>query len=397
MLCRRVGTRHLVAVEDAVQSALLAGLESWTKTTPPDNPTAWLFRVASRFLIGELRQTARRARLAERHFLDVAEEAAEPVSNLLSADVNDDLLRLLFVCCDDAIPVESQLMVALKTVCGFDTREIAERLFTTEANVYKRLNRARTRLAEQGRLPSDLAAADLTARLPAVQSVLYLMFTEGYLSSDAASAIRRELCDEARRLTLVLAEHTVCGTAETYALLALMCLHVARLDSRLDAAGHLLLLEEQDRSLWDQDEIARGLSWLERSATGSVFSRYHAEAGIAAEHCLAPTLAATRWERIVACYDLLDRLAPSVVHLLGRALAVAEWRGPEQGLALLNACDPPTGSGNSYLWPAVLADLHRRCGDAVSSARYRQAAVEVAPSHALRVLLERRLGGSALT
>ena len=395
LLCRRVGTRHLVAVEDAVQSALLAGLESWAKTGPPDNPTAWLFRVAFRFLVGELRQDARRGRLTEQHFADATEAAEEPPNIVLTADVGDDLLRMLFVCCDDSIPVESQLVVALKTLCGFDTREIAERLFTTEANVYKRIGRARTRLAELGCLPDDLAAAHLTARLPAVQSILYLMFTEGYLSSDAASAIRRELCDEAKRLGLLLAQHPLGGTPETWALLALMHLHAARTTSRLNGAGDLLLLEEQDRALWDQREIAIGLVWLEKSATGGIFSRYHAEAGIAAEHCLAPTLAETRWYRIVACYDLLGRLAPSAVHVLGRALAVAEWRSPEQGLAMLDELAPPAGIGSSYLWPAVLADLHRRCGHANQSDRYRTAALETAPSKALRDLLERRLGQAA--
>ena len=395
LLCRRVGTRHLAAVEDAVQSALLAGLESWAKTGAPDSPTAWLFRVAFRFLVGELRQDARRGRLAEQHFADATEAAAEPPNIVLTADVGDDLLRMLFVCCDDAIPVESQLVVALKTLCGFDTREIAERLFTTEANVYKRLSRARTRLAELGSLPDDLAAAHLTARLPAVQSILYLMFTEGYLSSDAASAIRRELCDEAMRLGLLLAQHPLGGTPETWALLALMHLHAARMTSRLNGAGVLLLLEEQDRALWDQREIAIGLAWLEKSAAGGIFSRYHAEAGIAAEHCLAPTLAETRWDRIVACYDLLGRLAPSALHVLGRALAVAEWRGPEQGLAMLDELTPPAGIDSSYLWPAVLADLHRRCGHAHQSNLYRSVALGTAPSRALRDLLERRLGHAA--
>jgi RNA polymerase sigma factor (sigma-70 family) len=395
LLCRRVGTRHLVTVEDAVQNALLAGLESWAKAGLPDNPTAWLFRVALRFLIGELRQDARREQLAEQHFANAAEVVEGAPSIFLSADVGDDLLRMLFVCCDDAIPVESQLVVALKTLCGFDTREIAQRLLTTEANVYKRLGRARSRLAELGPLPEDLASALLTARLPAVQSILYLMFTEGYLSSNATSAIRRELCDEAKRLGLLLARHPLGGTPQTCALLALMHLHSARTTSRLSAAGDLLLLQEQDRALWNQREIAVGLAWLEKSASGVAFSRYHAEAGIAAEHCLASTLAATRWDRIVACYNLLDRVAPSAVHVLGRALAVAEWQGPEQGLAMLSELAPPAGIGSSYLWPAVLADLHRRCGHADQSDHYRSVALEAAPSRALRELLERRLGQPA--
>jgi predicted RNA polymerase sigma factor len=240
---------------------------------------------------------------------------------------------MMFVCCDDSIPVESQLAIALRTLCGFDVREIAERLFTTEANVYKRLSRARNRLRELGSLPDDLTGEQFASRLPAVQGILYLLFTEGYLSSQADAAIRRDLCDEAKRLTLILAEHPAGGTPETFALLALMHLHAARMTARQDGSGGLLLLEEQDRGLWDQREIQFGLSWLARSATGSVFSRYHAEAGVAAVHCLAQSFEQTRWDRIVECYELLERVAPSALHTLNRAVAVAEWRGPAAGLA----------------------------------------------------------------
>jgi RNA polymerase sigma-70 factor (ECF subfamily) len=298
---------------------------------------------------------------------------------------------MLFVCCGDTIPIESQLVIALKTLCGFDVREIAERLFTTEANVYKRLGRARSRLRELPLLPDDLEGEQFSSRLPAVQSILYLLFTEGYLSSHAESAIRRELCEEAKRLTLVLAEHPVCGTPETFALLALMHLHSARMTARQDGAGGLLLLEEQDRALFDQQEIQVGLSWLAQSAHGDVFSRYHAEAGIAAEHCLAPSFAETRWDRIVECYALLERLAPSVLHTLNRAVAVAEWRGPVEGLALLEGLEPPSWLTGSYLWGAVLADLHGRCGNDELAQRYRDAALGSAPSAAVKDLLKRRL------
>jgi RNA polymerase sigma-70 factor (ECF subfamily) len=228
-----------------------------------------------------------------------------------------------------------------------------------------------------------------------VQAILYLMFTEGYLSSHADGAIRRELCDEATRLTRVLAEHPVSATPETFALLALMFLHSARMTARQDASGGLLLLEEQDRSLWNQAEIHEGLSWLARSADGDVFSRYHAEAGIAAEHCLAPSFAETRWDRIVECYALLERLAPSPLHTLNRAIATAEWRGPADGLAVLDGLEPPTWLVGSYLWSAVLADLHRRSGHVELAERYRDAALEATPSDAVRRTLERRLSPPA--
>ena len=394
MLSRRVGTCHLETVEDAAQSALLAALESWTMAGLPENPSAWLFRVAQNHLLGDLRRRARRDRLLEQHDPGPAEGTENGRTTLLLGDVADDLLRMLFVCCDESIPVESQLVIALKILCGFDAREIAERLFITESNVYKRLSRARSRLRELPFPPDDLAAEQLSSRLPAVHSILYLLFTEGYLSSHGETAIRQELCDEAKRLTHILAEHPVGATPGTFALLALMHLHSARMTARQDGFGGLLLLEEQDRSLWDRREIQVGLSWLAESARGDAFSRYHAEAGIAAEHCLAPSFEETRWDRIVECYALLERLAPSALHTLNRAVAMAECRGPEEGLAILDGLEPPSWLAGSHLWAAVLADLHRRCGHDEEAQRYREAAIESAPSPAVKDLLRRRFRSS---
>jgi RNA polymerase sigma-70 factor (ECF subfamily) len=390
MLSRRVGVRHLEAIEDAAQSALLAAVESWALGGPPENPSAWLYRVAHNALVEDLRRGARRDRLLEQHQRETPDAVASEPATFMPGELKDDLLRMLFVCCDDAIPVESQLMLALKILCGFDVREVAQRLFISEANAYKRLARGRSRLREAA-ATEDLSMAQLSTRLPAVHGVLYLLFTEGYLSCRVEAAIRRELCEEALRLAHLLGEHPVGETAETSALLALMHLHNARLASRQDASGGLLLLEEQDRALWDPREIQVGLSWLARSAQGDVFSRYHAEAGIAAEHCLAPTLEATRWDRVVACYELLEQLAPSALHGLNRAVAVAEWRGPAEGLALLDGLAPPSWLTGSYLWAAVLADLHRRCGHAALAELHRSTALASAPTAAVRELLLRRL------
>ena len=393
-LSRRMGAQHLEVIEDAVQAALLAALESWPMGGTPDSPSAWLFRVAHNHVIDELRRRARRDRLGEPRGPAMPDPAARHPDPPLAGDMEDDLLRMLFVCCDDAIPVESQLVLALRTLCGFDVREIAERLFTTPANVYKRLARARDRLRERPLVPGDLTQEQLARRLPAVHTILYLLFTEGYLSSHADTAIRRELCDEAKRLCHILVEHPAGSTPETLALLALMHLHAARLTARQDGSGGLLLLEEQDRSLWDQHEIQSGLTWLARSAQGQVFSRYHAEAGIAAEHCLAPSVDETRWDRIVECYALLERLAPSALHTLNRAVAVAQWRGPAEGLAVLEEIAPPSWLEGSHLWAAVLADLHRRCGHHELAERFREAAMQAAPSAQVKELLGRRLGAS---
>ncbi len=391
ILARRGGVRHLEAIEDAVQGALLAAVEGWPRTTIPDNPSAWLHRVAHNQLASELRRETRQGVLGAAHARETHAPSLDAGSVWLSADVRDDLLRMLFVCCDDAIPLESQVVVALKTLCGLGVAEIAERLFLTEANVYKRLGRARTRLRELPLLEVELTVVELAPRVGAVHCVLYTLFTEGHLSWHADGAIRRDLCDEAVRLTTNLAEHPVGATPVTYALLALMHLHQARMPARQDASGGLTLLEEQDRSLWDRAEIAHGLTWLSRAAEGDDFSRYHAEAGIAAEHCLAPSFAETRWDRIVACYELLDRRAPSAIHTLNRAVAVAELRGPEAGLAVLERLEPPSWLMGSYMWSTVLSDLHRRAGHVEVAARCREAALSSAPTEAIRAVLARRL------
>jgi len=396
VLTRRVGVRHLESVEDAVQDALLAALTAWTARGIPDNPSSWLYRVAYNSLIGDLRRRSSRYEILEQ--ADDEFEAGNDLPSAYFADeVADDVLRMLFICCDEAIPRESQLVFALKTLCGFSVSEIAIRLFTSEANVYKRLARARDRLCEIAPEIETPSLEALKSRLPNVQVVLYLLFNEGYLSARAEEAIRREICDEAVRLTTLLAQHTVGAVPQTFALLALMHLHGARLGARRDAMGGLLLLEEQDRALWDREQMQMGAEWLKRSATGEVFSRFHAEAAIAAEHCFALSFAETRWKEIVDLYVMLERIDASPLHTLNRAVAVAEWQGPEAGLAVLDAFAPPAWLTASYLWDAVLSDLHRRAGNLVATQRHRDRALASAPTEAVRNLLRRRLANAAYT
>jgi RNA polymerase sigma-70 factor (ECF subfamily) len=390
-LANKVGVRHVELVEDAVQSALEAALTAWVAKGLPRDPGAWLYRAACNHVVGALRQDAGRLQLLERaaHEMELADESA--AATRFSGEVRDDLLRMLFVCCDDAIPRESRVVLALKTLCGFSTAEIALRLFASEANVHKRLQRARERLRESS---ADLSSPPLDAlrsRLQSVHEVLYLLFNEGYLSARADSAIRRELCDEAIRLATLLAEHPVGAVPETFALLALMHLHCARFAARLDGSGGLLLLEEQDRRRWDTEQMRIGAAWLARSAGGEVFSRYHAEAGIAAEHCFAPSFRATRWKEIADLYAILEHVAPSPLHTMNRAVAVAEWQGASAALAIVDGMAPPKWLEGSYLWEAVLGDLHRRLGHAELFERHRDRALSAAPTAAVRELLRRRL------
>ena len=374
ILSRRFGVARLELCEDAAQTALLQATQSWSSKLP-DEPGAWLYRVAHNYVLDELRREKR----DQRYLAEVQTEYAQQ-------EVREDVLRLLFVCADPAIPPESQLVIALKTLCGFSTEEIALRLFQSEDAVHKRLQRARTRLRQD----AEVQGLD-PGRVGSVLHMLYLLFNEGYSSAQPDRVIRRELCDEALRLALMLKEDPAGALPETDALVAIMCFHAARFDARVDGMGGLLLLEEQDRSRWDRELIQRGLEHLMRSARGETLSRYHAEAGIAAEHCLAASYADTNWEEIVRLYEVLERIAPSPLNVLNRAIALAEWKGPDAGLAAIRAIEPPRWLLGYYLWDATLGELHRRRGDRERALAHTKSALAAAPTNPEKALLERRL------
>ena len=378
-----------------MQGALAIALAEWSANGIPHDRGAWLYRVAKNELLAVLRKDHAHRRILEREAHPEPDLEVEPHTATFAGEVRDELLRMVFVCCHETIPEESRLVLALKTLCGFSIAEIAFRLFTTEANVYKRLARARERLRQVDVDTETPPLESLRSRLPSVHTVIYLLFNEGYLSTHPEHAIRSELCDEAIRLGTLLAGHPVGAAPPTFALLALMHLHAARLAARQDATGGLLLLEEQDRTLWDADHLREGAVWLARSARGDVFTRFHAEAGIAAEHCFAPSFAETRWKEIAELYAMLQRIDPSPIHALNRAVAVAEWQGPEAGLATLDGVVPPRWLDGHYLWDAVIADLHDRAGNAAAAEKHRELALAAAPSISLRQLLHRRLTGGS--
>lgn len=374
ILSRRFGVHRMELCEDAAQTALLQATQSWSSKLP-EEPSAWVYRVAHNYVLDELRRQKR----DERYLTAVQVNYAEQ-------EVQDDVLRLLFVCADPAIPPESQLVLALRTLCGFSIQEIALRLFQSDDAVNKRLQRARTRLREHAELQSIDAE-----RVHNVLHMLYLLFNEGYSSAQPDRVIRRELCDEALRLTLLLKEDPAGALPETDALIALICFHAARFDARVDGMGGLLLLEEQDRSVWDGELIQRGLAHLTRSAHGEHLSRYHAEAGIAAEHCLSPSFAETNWAEIVRLYEVLERIAPSPLNVLNRAIALAEWQGPDAGLEALEALEVPSWLLGYYLWDATLGELHRRRGDRALALAHMKRALAAAPTNPEKALLERRM------
>ena len=386
-LVKTFGPGRLALIEDSVQSALALALTSWSLRGVPERPGAWLTRVARNQVVDHLR----RGRVAER----VAQELPEPAPPCADpahfpSEINDDLLRMLFVCCDEALAPRTQLVLALKVLCGFSVHEIALRLMSSKAAVRKRISRGREQLKTLRPSLESPAQEQLAERLAAVHHVLYLLFNEGYSSAIEDRPVRRDLCEEALRLTRLLAAHPAGDRPTTWALLALMLFHHARVDSRHEG-GQLLLLEEQDRSLWDGAQIRAGLSCLARSGAGTEFSRYHGEAAVLAEHCLAPSYEQTNWAEIVDLYELLERLAPSPLYTLNRAIALAEWKGPEVGLRVLREMTPPGWLARYYLWDAALGELSRRAGALDSAERHLVRALDAAPTRAERERIQRRL------
>ena len=397
LLTRRFGVQHLDAIEDSVQWALMQALDVWSRSDLPDNPSAWLYQVAYRHLISEIRTSQRRHALLEEHSTSDQEASTDELQVPLPGELSDSLLRMLFITCDQSLAIESQLVFTLKSLCGFSIDEISQRLFTTKANIYKRFGRAKNHLKNQTLNLETLTSHDMAKRLTSVHYVLYLVFTEGYLSSHPDNAIRQDLCEEAIRLVKLLIESKVGDQPESYALVALMYFHLSRMNTRQNDTGSLLLLEHQDRTQWNKQQIALGLHYLQLSAQGDKISRYHIEASIAVDHCLSPSFEQTPWQKIADSYELLERVTISPLHRLNRAIATAEWKGPKAGLAVLQSMEIPNWLEKSYLWNAVMADLLFRCGEVNLATPSAKDALNDAPSTSIRELLNKRWGKIGLT
>ena len=386
-----MGIQYIDKIEDAVQWSMAQALGFWRTTDIPQSPSAWLYRVAYRYLLSEIKTAKHRKLLLKEYSELKPNNSYFCEEDVFSNELSDSMLRMLFVTCHCEIPLESQLVFTLKSICGFNIREIAQRLFITEANVYKRFSRAKKILQNQSLALDDFEDSEVIARLPAVHRVLYLVFTEGYLSSNVEMAIRRDLCEEAIRLTKLLAVSKFGDVTNTHALLALMYFHLARINARQDDLGALLLLSQQDRRMWDRGYINLGLDSLNKSVQGENISHYHIEAGIAAAHCIAPSFEQTKWKDIVAAYKLLHNISPSPLHFLNEAIATAEWKSPEEGLAVLQSIEKPAWLTNSYYWYTVKADLLLRSGEITKSLKYAKLAIQLAPNKSIKKLLTKRL------
>jgi RNA polymerase sigma factor (sigma-70 family) len=388
-LTRIFGIERLDQVEDAMQEAMIRALRLWPYQGVPDKPEAWLIQVAKNRILDQLRRASKTTETTDEIEIPIAGEFGAAFAN----EIRDDQLQMIFTCCHPLIPHDGQIALTLKTVGGFSVSEIARAFLAREPSITKTLTRAKQRLREFD-IKLEMPQPDkLASRLESVLKVIYLMFNEGYSALEGEELVRTELCHEAIRLCELLAEHPVTDAPKVHALGALLLFQGARLTARCDAAGELLLLSEQDRSLWDRGMIKRGLYRLRKSAHGDEVSYYHLEAEIASCHTLAASFEATDWPRVLGCYEELLRRRPSPIVALNRIVALAKVEGIEAGLIELNKLSQDRTLWNYYPFFATLGELLREDGRNSEAIGAYQKALSLTSSEPIRRFLVKRITG----
>ena len=393
VLTRIFGIHNLQLVEDTVQETFLKALQVWKYHEAPDNPAAWLMRVARNRTIDLIRR--------EQNFAAISDELAYRLNSdtedtirqfFLDTEIADSQLRMIFTCCHPALNPEDQIALTLKTVSGFGVMEIAHALVSTEATIQKRLYRAREYIRDHTIRFEIPVGSALKERLDAVHTVLYLLFNEGYNSTQEEELIRYDLCAEAMRLCKLLSEHREGSTPTSYSLLSLMCFQASRFNSRIGDDNNIILLEHQDRSKWDRQLIAMGYRYLNLSATGERLSVYHIESAIAAEHCMATDFSSTNWASLLRLYDHLLIHKPIPVVRLNRAIILAQLNEPVAAIGEI--LEIPGLDGllkNHYLYSAVLGDLYWRAGNNPEARRHLSNACLLTNSLPEKKLLQEKL------
>lgn len=391
VLTRIFGFEHIEIAEDIVQDTFIKALKEWSYHKIPINPQAWLYRVAKNAAIDIIRKNKYADEYkSELNFLLKSEwTLTNSVDSMfLDSEIKDSQLRMIFTCCYPELPPESQIALTLKTLCGFSVKEISKALLTTESNINKRLFRAKQKIKELKLTFEIPAAREIHNRLEVVHKVIYLIFNEGYNSSSEDMLIRKDLCSEAIRLAEILKESDAGRNTTTYALLALMYLHVSRLDARIDSEGKILLLKEQDRSLWAKDLIEKGLDYLHEASTGDKISEYHLEAGIAAFHASVKSFEETDWKGILRLYDLLIEIAPGSIKNLNRAIVICQIDGPQKAIEELKKIDDLK---DYHLYQSTLAEFYFLSGNYESSLEHFEKALKLTESKAEKTLIKRKL------
>jgi len=365
VLTKIFGTENLETAEDVVQDTLLQAMHVWKLKGIPESPSAWLFRAAKNRAIDIIRRNKHSVQFDfsdSGRILLTSEYSLSATMDALWNDelIKDDMLRMMFACCHPEISVENQITLILKTLCGFSTAEIARAFLTPEDTVSKRLYRTKEFFRHRKIKPEIPSVDELKNRTESVLNSIYLLFNEGYNSTHPEQLIRKNLMDEAMLLCRLLTENGNTQTPETFALMALMCYHSARTDSRMTSDGEIILLPEQDRSKWNFNLVQEGNKYLNKAAFGNSISTYHIEAAIAYEHCSAKNFKLTDWIRILQLYEWLCKISPSPVTELNKSIAVMQVHGPESAMKSVMEIPGRKKLESFYLYHSLLGEINSR-------------------------------------
>jgi RNA polymerase sigma-70 factor (ECF subfamily) len=399
VLAKVFGVHNLQLAEDVVQDTLLHALSNWKINGIPDNPTAWLFTAARNKAVDTLRKQKRSEEYAKllTPLLHSGFAIIPTVNELVTErTIDDDRLRMMFVCCNPSLSSEAQVTLILKTLCGFSVNEIAKAFVSSYDAVEKRLYRARQNFREN-KIEFELPPQhQLEERLENVLLSIYLLFNEGYNSTSHEELIRKDLMQEAMRLCELVCRSPSVPHENAHALMALICFTAARNEARMDAAGNVLLLKQQDRSKWNHALIETGIYHLEQSAAGDHISKFHIEAGIAYEHAIARDYAHTNWNHILNCYNLLYNHYPTAIIALNRAIVIAELQGPAKGIEAIEAIPDIASLKNYYLLPATLGELHWQLKEYDKARDYFKQATQLTQNTIEKKLLQQKIRQQAI-
>jgi RNA polymerase sigma-70 factor (ECF subfamily) len=395
ILTKIFGIENLELSEDVVQETFISAVQSWGLKGLPDNPSAWLMQVARNKAIDALRKNKHSTQIdfsdPDRKLLQSEYTLAIQMEKLwLEDEIKDDLMRMMFACCHPGLNPENQITLILKTLCGFSTAEIAKAFLTSEDTISKRLYRSKEFFREQKIKPGFPALQQLNSRTEAVLKTIYLIFNEGYNSSHSDELIRKDLLAQAMYLCKLLCNNPHTQSPQVYAAMALMCLHAARINSRISPEGEIILLAQQDRTQWNRRLIEEGNDWMNKAAYGDGISSYHIEAAIAFEHCIALTFEDTNWQQILAWYDMLVQLHPTAFVALNRMTVVFKISGAAETLQQLQLSPFLKEWEKHYIYYSLLGEIYSSSDKQKAVANFEKA-ISLTGSEAEKKLLRKKI------